>query len=136
MSMIDKLREPYRRQSKELIGAREEAGAERDDLAIERAAWPELQKTCERDLFPTFENWNSGLKKRIKPLKFRELRKKAKSMRGLLRITWFDGKSFKTRSLNWLIRIALVLILLIKLALVLGLIWLVVKFSDLLGRLF
>ena len=57
-------------------------------------------------------------------------------MRGLLRITWFDGKSFKTRSLNWLIRIALVLILLIKLALVIGLIWLVVKFSDLLGRLF
>ena len=110
------LHQAYRSQHEGLAAANEEASKERDDLAAERAEQPELQRQVVEDVFPIFRKWNTNLKGMIKPLKFKNLRRKSKSMRSLLRVVFFDRGAVTTLLSNLLIRLALLIIFLIKLA--------------------
>jgi len=136
-SFRDNLHKPFQEQNERLVKPRRDAHFEKDDLAVERAALPELRAQCEQELVPIFEKWNKDLAAEVKPFKeIKKLKRKVTGLRGLMRLTWFNGKAMKTRVLNFLLRAGIALVFLLKLAFVVGLVYATIKLAEWIGAAF
>jgi hypothetical protein len=131
---MNELRKPYRRQASELHLAVEEARALREDLAEQRAALPELCQTCETGIFPLFRRWTADMWREIKPLDTKPLRRRAKSLRGLLRQVLTNRRAMRIILGNMLIRLGLLVVFLAKLGILALIIWGAVKLGGLLTQ--
>lgn len=124
------LHDAYGPQHERMVRAHQEAGDEKADLSAERSRWPDLKQEVTDDVLPIVADWRTQLHKNLKPLKFKPLRKKARGLKGLLKIAIFNRGAFRVRLENALMRLTLLLIALIKLAVALGIIYGVIKLVD------
>jgi len=119
---------PYRSQRERLDLAIDEVETLRTGLAEEREALPGLQDTCEAEIFPKFRNWTADLRRAIQPVyKIKTLRKRARSMRGLMRLVLSNGRAIRVLLGNALLRLAILLVFLLKLGLLALIIWGAIK---------
>ena len=127
---MSELRAPFRRQRDTLCQTVEDAEGLRTGLAEQKAHLPELRKTCEADIFPQFRNWTADLRRAVLPLDIKPLRRKARSLQGLLRLVLTNGRAMRILTGNLLLRLGLVAILLGKLGLVILILWGAVKLGE------
>ena len=131
---MSELRKPYRRQASELHLAVEEARALREDLAEQCAALPDLCQTCETGIFPMFRNWAADMRRALQPLDIKPLKRRARSLRGLLRLVLTNRRAMRVILGNMLLRLGLLVVLLVKLGILLLIIWGAVKLGGLLAQ--
>jgi len=128
---MSELRAPYRRQRDDLMVAVDEIETLREDLSEPKAELPELREVCRTSIFPEMRRWSAELRGEVQPIDIKPLRRKAKSLRGLLRLVLGNRRAMRILIGNLMLRAALVLILLAKLGLVILVIWGAVKLGEL-----
>ncbi len=133
---MSELRTPFGYQRELMKQAADDAESLRAGLAAEREAMPELQRECTTRIFPLFRNWSHDLRKANQPVKVRDLRRRAKSLRGLMALVLTNRKAMSVLFGNVMLRLAILLVFLVKLGLLIGIIWGAVRLAEWLSEVF